>query len=86
MKALFFGLTLLVHIVLTVTIRFSGYFYLLIGIVLLSMLIGFMLKRIAKSVYAKDLGWGLFYGSITSISIIIIILLSIMWLFRGMQC
>jgi hypothetical protein len=86
MKALFFGLTLLVHIALTVTIKLSGYFYLLIGIVLLSMLIGYMLKRMGTSLYAKDLGWGLFYGSITSMSIIIIIVLSIMWLFRGVQC
>jgi len=86
MRILFLIFTLLVHMLLVVTIKLTGYFYWVIGVVLLSMLIGFILKQKSAAQRSKDLGWGMFYGSIISLSLLILSLVGILWVFSGMHC
>ena len=74
MRALFFILTISFHLLCILTLKFLDDFKLIIMIFCGCLISGLIIKLTVKN--KKDLfsniGWGLFYGSITSLIMIII--------------
>ena len=59
-------LTLLVHILIVGVFKLLDSFSLIFSIYFTFLIIGFLLKFYSKNKF-KEIGWGLFYASITSI-------------------
>ncbi len=72
MKALFFTLTILLHLLFVLTLKLLDD-KIIIAIFLGCLILGLIIKIIEKNKKSllSDIGWGLFYGSITSSALVI---------------
>jgi len=74
MKIVYFFLTLIVHLLIIVNLKLLDNFNSILMIFLFSILIGLAIKLLSKnrSTNLKHLGWGILYGSITTVTLLLI--------------
>ena len=64
-------LTFLIHILIAVTFKLLDNFSLIFTIYITSFVCGFLLKTYSKNKF-KQIGWGMFYGSLIPLTIVAI--------------
>lgn len=73
MKQIVFTSTLVLHLFIIYTLKLLDNFLLIILILIASVTIGFVIRKFSENKEsAKNLGSGIFYGSITSLIILIV--------------
>ena len=78
MKYFFFIATILLHFISVKALKLLDNFWLIIIIFFLTLFIGTLLNFSnpqTKTKISKQIGWGLFYGSLTSIVVIVILMI-----------
>ena len=78
MKIVSFVLTILIQFLSLMTLKLLDNFYLIILIFISCLLAGFLIKMNSSvKSRTKEIGWGLLYGSLTSVTLVI---LFVIWL------
>ena len=74
MKAISFTSTIIFHFLIILSLKLLDNFNSILIIFLFSILIGLTIKLLSKnrSVSLNHLGWGILYGSITTVSLLLI--------------
>ena len=78
MKYLYLIVTILLQFLSVVTLKLLDSFYLIIAIFILCLLIGGLInfsKKDTKKDMTIAIGWGLFYGSLTSLGLVIVFMI-----------
>ena len=77
MKSIFLISTIFLQFLSVVALKLLDNFWLIIGIFILSIAIGGLLKfsKTINNVTVLNIGWGLFYGSLTSLGLVIIFMI-----------
>jgi len=75
MKAISYALTLSIHIILVFSLKLLDDFRLIVLALFISLLTGTILNFFSQNPLAKNIGWGIFYGSLTSIIILAVFML-----------
>ncbi len=75
MKYLFLVATIALQFLSVVSLKLLDSFWLIIAIFILSLIVGGVMNfsnRETKNAKTNNIGWGLFYGSLTSLGLVII--------------
>jgi hypothetical protein len=79
MKYTFLGATIGLQFLLVYTLKLGPKFGLIIGIIIMCLIVGGVI-RFSKSITnirTANLGWGLFWGSLTSLLLIVVLILGL---------
>ena len=77
MKSVFLIVTVALQFLSIVALKLLDNFWLIIGIFILSIVIGGLIKfsKTVNNATVINIGWGLFYGSLTSLGLVIIFMI-----------